>query len=217
MTNDAIKDAELAVSEPQNAGKKEKNPFVLALQQQAAEYRIQEVLKINPKTWNELKDKNILPRNGTYGEFLTSLFSYYRQKNSSKVTRGDTVGEQKGSDEEIVALMRTEKIAKIKLDQAKETNLHIANLRERGKLIDKNEEFKVIEVLVRSIATVLRSAGDENPNLQPAIDKCFVTLFNLANNILTQVEEDRENYVQKMLDKPLDLTETIDKYILEDE
>ena len=63
----------------------EKNIFVIALGEPAIESRMQQILGVNPKSWNELKNKGVLPQTGTYGQFLTRIFTHYKEQNDVKL------------------------------------------------------------------------------------------------------------------------------------
>lgn len=191
--------------------KEEKNPFVSACNLPAVEYKIQQLLNVNPKTWHELKDKGILPINGTYGECLQAVFSHYRNKNDAATIKAQLHAAKNGliegelTESGLPRLLEAEKIQKIRLDKAKEQEIHIRNLNARNEMLDKNELYNLIAPLLGNIANILRNTADETPELQPTIDKCFDSLFSAGERLVEQAAEDKLNYVQYMLDNPLDL------------
>lgn len=202
----------------------ERNKFILALGESAIESRLYKVLGVNPKSWNELKDQGILPRTGTYGEFLTKIFNHYRQQNEVALLKVKTKAEEmaskrnyKNSETEsgLPRVVEAEKIQKIRLDSARERQIHLQNLQTRNELISKKELFDVIAPLIGTIVNVLRSASDDDPRVQPAIDKCFTSLYDVAKKLLAQADFDSDRYVEEMMNKPVDLDELIDNAQLE--
>lgn len=202
----------------------ERNKFILALGESAVESRLQKVLGVNPKIWNDLKDQGILPRTGTYGEFLTKIFSHYRQQNEVALAKVKAKAEEmsakrsyRSSETEsgLPKVVEAEKIQKIRLDSARERQIHLQNLQTRNELISKKELFDVIAPLIGNIVNVLRSAADDDPKVQPTIDKCFVSLHDVAKKLLAQADFDSDRYVEEMMNKPVDLDELIDNAQLE--
>lgn len=202
----------------------EKNIFILSLSEFAVESKIQKVLGVNPKTWNDLKDKGILPRTGTYGEFLTKVFSHYREQNEVGLEKVRVKQEEltnkrnyRNSETEsgLPRVVEAEKIQKIRLDSARERQIHIQNLQTRNELISKIELYEVISPLIGNIVNVLRSASDDDPTLQPVIDKCFNSLYITAQELLRQANYDSTRYVDEMMNKPVDLDELLNNAELE--
>lgn len=195
------------------------NPFVSACNLPAIEYKIQQLLNINPKIWHELKDKGVLPINATYGECLQAVFNHYRSKSDAATIKAKVHAARSGNiispdtDSGLSRLLEAEKIQKIRLDKAKEQEIYLRNSITRNTVLDKNELYSLIAPLLGNIANVLRSAADETPELQETIDKCFSILFNAGEKIVEQANEDKLNYVQHMLDNPLDLEEILDSEV----
>ena len=182
--------------------KEETNPFMLAIKEPAVESKIQKLLNINAKIWYELKDKGVLPQNGTYGEYISAVFTHYRNRNRSKDT---------GDDSSLSKVIEVEKIQKIRLDRAKEQEVHLRNLATRMELINKQELYDLIMPLMMNISNILRAAADEDPKVQPIIDKCFVNLSTIGKRLLEQSGYDKENYVEEMLNTPLDLEDIMEQ------
>lgn len=198
--------------------KPEKHIFFTALKDKAVEYRLQQLLNINPKVWNDMKDAGVIPSSGTYEEFITLLFSHYRSKKESAVTKTkDSAKEMRSNDDEYANLMKQEKISVVRLNRAKERSFHIANMEKRGKLVNKDEEFVMIELLIRSIATVLRTAADTDPALQKTVDECFKTLFRFGETLAEQVVEDKEQYIEVLMNRPLHLQSIINSTALDED
>lgn len=217
-------DDELSLTYPGN-GKQEKNAFILAIKEPAVESRMQKLFEINPKSWNDLKEKGILPFRGSYEQFLVALMNHYRLRNEVSlrkaevnIERGITSRSRYSETESgLPKVVEAEKIQKIRLDKAREQEVHLKNLATRGELIDKNEEFELVQPLVSNIANILRNAGDEVPEFQPIVDKCFASLYNLGQRLIAQSNVDKDNYVNHMLSTPIDLDKIVESAELENE
>lgn len=205
-------------------GKQEKNPFMLAAGEKAVESKIQQMLGINPKVWQELKDKGAIPLSGSYKEFIVSVFNHYRQRNEVSLRKAELIAEKEStkrnssnaySDEDMLRVAKAEKVQKIRLDKAREQEIHIKNLASRNDLVDKSELFELFQPLIGNIANILRSAADENPAMQETVDKCFHNLYNVGTKICEQAKIDKTNYVKYMLETPVDLDSIVDSAELE--
>jgi phage terminase Nu1 subunit (DNA packaging protein) len=202
-------------------GKEEKNPFLKIIQEQAVESKLQQLFDINPKIWYELKDKGIIPNKGTYKDFLIPLFQHYRKKNDAYLRKVELQQEKytgnasRETESGLPKIIEAEKYQKIRLDRAREQEVHLKNLATRKELINKNELYSLVSPLVGNIANILRSAADDDPKMQEVVDKCFVSLYNVAKKLVGQAEEDESNYVRYMLDQPIDLDAIIDNADLE--
>jgi hypothetical protein len=193
----------------------EKNTFVLAMSDLCTESRMQEILGVNPKSWNDLKNQGILPRSGTNGEFLVKIFRYYKDKEAVALARvvaaNESAAERKSryktgdTESGLPRVVEGEKLQKIRLDRARETEVHLKNKVTRGLLIDKKYLLDLVSPLISNIANVLRAAADENPTIQPIIDKCFISLSNTGEALCKQADIDSEQYVQEMMSKQVDL------------
>ena len=207
-----------------NVDKIERNKFILALNESAVESRLQKVLGVNPKIWNDLKDQGILPRTGTYGEFLTKIFNHYRQQNAVALAKVKAKADEmaakrtyRSSDTEsgLPRVVEAEKISKIRLDSARERQIHLQNLQTRNELISKSELYTLIAPMVGNMVNILRSAADDDPKVQPTIDKCFASLHEVGLQLLAQVNRDSDSYVEEMMNNPVDLDDIINNAQLE--
>ena len=220
--NQAVKD-ELPSNLTRN-GKEEKNPFMKVIKENAVEYRMQQLFNVNPKTWQEFKDKGILPRTGTYEVFLVKLFNHYRQKNEVALRKvelsaqkGTTRAYGRNADTEsgLPKVVEAEKVQKIRLDRAREQEVHLKNLATRNELINKQEQYELVAPLLGNIANILRNAADDSPALQETVDKCFVNLYTLGEKLTAQAQQDSDNYVRHMLETPVDLAAIVENAQLE--
>ena len=201
--------------------KKEDDLFLQSLQQPCIESRLQEVLDINANTWNRLKMSGIIPIRGTIGEFLVKTFKHYREQHEVALAKVvlkqeevKTVKRGKVSDTEsgLPKIQEAAIIQKIKIDKAREEQIHIINLKERSAVLDKAELLLLCEPVFNNIANILRSAGESDPAMQPIVDKCFSSLYTVAERILNSCDQDSENFVKEMLNRTVDLTEILENY-----
>jgi hypothetical protein len=205
--------------------REEKNNFILSLGEKCVESRLQQVLSVNPKTWMDLKNKGVIPHTGTNGEFLTKIFTHYFKQEGLAAIRVQAAMEKEASrkskfsnadtESGLPRVIEAEKLQKIRLDKAREEEIHLRNLQTRSNLLDKTYMLELISPLIGNIANVLRSAADDNPKLQPSIDKCFISLFNTGTKLCEQADLDSERYVQEMLSRNIDLDELIENTELE--
>ena len=200
--------------QPLSEGRPERNPFILALGEKCVERRLQEVLNLNPKTWNDLKNKGIIPRTGTNGEFLTKVFAHYYGREEVSAARVNAAIEgnrarYQSTDSGLPKIVEAEKLQKIRLDKAREEEVHLKNLQTRSSLLNKQELLALVSPLIGNIANVLRSAADDTPELQPIIDKCFQSLFSTGMALCKQADEDSERYVREMLTRDINLDDLI--------
>lgn len=201
-------------------GKQEKNIFLRVLKLPAVSVKIQQVFDINPKIYYELVDQGIIPREGTYEEILSKLFSHFRQKNDAylrKVELNAEAGTTKGirsvksadTESGLPRIVESDIVQKIKLNKAKEQEIHIRNCAARNLLIDKAYLNELLLPLIGNIANILRNAADDNPDLVPSVDKCFNTLYIMAQRLMEQAKEDAESYVKDMMEQEIDFDEMI--------
>lgn len=193
----------------------DKRDFLSFIELPAIERNVQRLLDINPKIWNEFKEKGVIPERGTYKDFLVPIFDHYRNRKKmqdAKVQRR-TISADK--EEAMTEIIMAEKVAKIRVDRAREEQIHIDTLTKRTALVDKSEVQILIQPFITNIINVLRSASDTNPDLQESVDKCFISLYELGQTLLTQVEEDKDNFVNARLHKPIDFMELVNSTDLE--
>jgi hypothetical protein len=205
-------------NESNQAVKVETNAFILILNEPCVESRLYNVLGINPKVWYTLKDRGIIPINGTYGEYLSKVFTHYREQQDvalAKVEANKEVASSKrnykSSETEsgLPRVVEVEKLQNIKLSRAREEQVHIQNLKERSTIIDKESLLSSFSPIISNIASILRNAASQEPKLQDTIDKCFMNLFHLGELLLQQANLDSERYVKEMLSREVDLEDAI--------
>jgi len=225
MADDTIPD-ELGLAEPGEStlpnlsANDFKNPFVVACTLPAVESKILQLLNINPKIWQELKQKGVVPPKSSYGECLRAVFDHYRGRNDAAAVQAKLhaakqglLAEGEAKENNLSKLIEVEKIQRIRLDRAKVQEIHLKNLATRGDLLDKIKLYELIAPMMGTIGNILRSAADENPEVQGVIDKCFTSLFNIGEKLIEQADADKIGYVQHMLDTPLDLDNILNSEI----
>lgn len=217
--NDIIEpdESENVEQNQQVTGKVEKNPFILALDEVAVEHRLQKLFNINPKTWNDWKDSGKIPRIGTYKEFLVAVFAHYKNQNDVALrklelknnTHDKNVRSFMGENGSLEEVVEAEKMQKIRLDRAREQQIHMQNLQTRSQLVHKGELLELISPLIGNIINVLRNAADQEPKLQNVIDQCFISLHAVGQEMLAQVDKDSESYLEELMETPVDLQKLI--------
>lgn len=194
-----------------NTGRVEKNVFITSLELPCIESKLQQLLGINPKIWNDLKNNGVLPRTGTNKDFLVKIFNHYRSKSDAAVLKEQT-RQSKGDGKDgstFDKLVMAEKLQRIRLDVAKEEEIHIRNSVARGTVLDKNLLYQLVAPFISNIANVLRAAVDTKPELQSEIDKCFHILHQTGKILMEQVDVDNERFVKHMLEREIDLDNLI--------
>jgi hypothetical protein len=192
------------------------NPFT---KESANAYRrkaVEALLGLNPKTWQDLETKGVIPLEGTYAECIQAIFKHYQKSNEVKLLRAEARGESGfGSKPSfdtksgLSPLQEAEIIKKIKLNMAREEQLHLSNSKDRGLLLDKQELLELLSPIIGNIASVLRNAADMEPAVQPVIDKCFENLFNAGKILAQHCEVDSERYVRERMKEEVDLEEIL--------
>lgn len=189
------------------------NPF---LRESANAYRrkaVEAIMGVNPNTWKDLETKGVIPPStATYAECIQAIFKHYQKGNDVKLSRiagrgGAIEGTETRSG--LSPLQEAEIIKKIKLNMAREEQIHISNAKDRGLLLDKQEVLELLSPVIGNIASVLRNAADNEPLLQPVIDKCFESLFKAGKILAEHCDVDSERYVQERLKEEVNLEEIL--------
>ena len=188
------------------------NPFLREAYLPYKRKAVETLMGINPKTWGDLETKGVIPLDGTYQECVLAIFSHYRRNNEAKLLKAEVVGGgRKAFDTPsgLSPLQEAEIIKKIKLNMAREEQLHLSNNRDRGLVLDKQETLELLGPILGNIASVLRNAADSNPDLQPTVDKCFESLFKAGKVLSEQCGVDSEMYVRERMKEEVDLEEIL--------
>ena len=195
------------------------NPFTRESANAYKRKAVEALMGLNPKTWQDLEAKGVIPGNeATYAECVQAIFKHYQKGNDAKLLRIEGRNEGKPSFETrsgLSPLQEAEIIKKIKLNMAREEQIHISNAKDRGLLLDKQELLELLGPVLGNIASVLRNAADSEPLLQPTVDKCFESLFKAGKLLAGQCEVDSERYVKERMAAEVDLEEILNSAELE--
>jgi hypothetical protein len=193
------------------------NPVLREAQNPYRRKAVEAILGINPKTWQDLEAKGVIPLEGSYIDCIQAIFNYYRKNNDSKLLKAENYGNRPSFDTKsgLSPLQEAEIIKKIKLNMAREEQLHLSNNRDRGLVLDKNETLELLGPILGNIASVLRNAADSEPLLQPTVDKCFDSLYKAGRLLAEQCEMDSDLYVKERMKEEVDLEEILARAELE--
>jgi hypothetical protein len=194
------------------------NPFTRESANAYKRKAVEALMGLNPKTWQDLESKGVIPGNdATYAECVQAIFKHYQKGNDAKLLRIEGRNERPSFETKsgLSPLQEAEIIKKIKLNMAREEQIHISNAKDRGLLLDKQEVLELLGPILGNIASVLRNAADSEPLLQPVIDKCFESLFKAGKVLAEQCDVDSERYVQERMKEEVDLEEILNNAELE--
>lgn len=197
------------------------NDFETILDTQATLAHIQKLGNINPKSWKDMTDKGVFRECYSYGDYLARVITYYRESNEAKLLKEQNRATEleakprfKSSDERqrLEEITIAEKIQKIKLDKARETDVWIKNAANRGLLIDKSELEQLMFPSLTTMYNILQHTAIQTPELMPTIDKCLTVLFNIGEKLEKIALGDGQTYVDTMLNSDVNIRELIDNF-----
>lgn len=195
------------------------NPFTRESANAYKRKAVEVLMGLNPKTWQDLESKGVIPHpDATYAECVQAIFKHYQKGNDAKLLRIEGRNEGKPAFETrsgLSPLQEAEIIKKIKLNMAREEQIHISNAKDRGLLLDKQELLELLGPVLGNIASVLRNAADSEPLLQPVVDKCFESLFKAGKILAEQCEVDSGRYVKERMAEEVDLEAILNSAELE--
>lgn len=93
----------------------------------------------------------------------------------------------------------------IRLGIAREAQLWLKVAVERQEYISVRELYTLTEPFVQAIKTVLVSLSTEYPEAQESIDDSMESLYNLGMKLLEQANMDKDEFVNRMLEKDIDI------------
>ncbi|MBM3204114.1 hypothetical protein FJZ55_09455, partial [Candidatus Woesearchaeota archaeon] len=93
----------------------------------------------------------------------------------------------------------------IRLGIAREAQLWLKVAIERQEYISVRELYALTEPFVQAIKTVLVSLSTEYPEAQESIDDSMESLYNLGMKLLEQANMDKDEFVNRMLEKDIDI------------
>ena len=195
--------------------------FIPSPESQAVLSRIQELCGINPKIWKDLTDAGIFKNCTSYKEYFTTLVSYYRENKEAKdiaakakLVEAENKPRYRNSEAraKLDQVIIAEKIQKIRLDKAREQELWVKHLVNRGELVSKSELELLMFPVFNTMVNILRHTSDEHPELQDCIDKCIGELFSLGERLEENAIGDKNKFVAIMMDSELDYMELIETF-----
>jgi len=95
----------------------------------------------------------------------------------------------------------------IRLGIAKEAQLWLRIAIERQEYLAVDEVFKLTEPFLQAIKNILVSLASDIPEVQASIDEGMETLYNLGLKLVENADIDGDKFVERMLEKELDLTD----------
>lgn len=93
----------------------------------------------------------------------------------------------------------------IRLGIAREAQLWLKVAVERQDYISVKELYVLVEPFLQSIKAILVSLANDYPDAQEAIDESMENLYNLGMKLLEQSGMDKDEFVNRMLEKDLDI------------
>ena len=191
-----------------------KNPFVKEASNVAVEYVLQKMLDINPKSWNDLKQKGVIPNKASYATLLNILFNYYRKSRDLKERQlSRSSDSEEGSTLE--KLQQARIIQEIKLNKARELDVHVKIQQTKGTLLNKFEIFNLISPVMGGLVNILYAAALEKPEFQEIVDKVMFQVQTLGHQLIQLADEDAEEYLNIMCNSPLDLDKILADSVLD--
>ena len=148
-----------------------------------------------PMVYQANKDGKLPPtpiKDITYREAITHYIRYWKTKSNLKVSE----------------LLDRKTLQEIRLGIAKEEAQWLAIKRERELLIDREEFIQVMSPIFGIIKSGLVNLTREFPETQSKIDTLLKTWQQMGDQILQEAKEDGSNFVQKMLEAEVELSET---------
>lgn len=140
--------------------------------------------------------------NFTYRECLTHLMDFHSKEGNRRVkVRAPTGGE---SEDTIHPLMVAKLEQGIKTEYAREAQLWQAIAIKNEEYVSFSSKLADLEPFILNIRDLLLGIALDFPETQSTIDEGMENLFKLGTRMLEEVKIDRDEFVQSMLDKPID-------------
>ena len=131
-----------------------------------------------------------------------------RLKAESKGRRSfSSVGEGDDGNDGMPPLVAAKMKQDIRLGIAKEAQLWLRIAIERQEYLSVEEVFKLTEPFLQAIKNILVSLASDIPEVQSSIDEGMETLYNLGIKLVENADVDGDKFVERMLEKELDLTD----------
>ena len=191
-----------------------KNAFVLESTNVAVEHVLQKMLDINPKSWNDLKQKGVIPNKASYATLLNILFNYYRKNRDARDRQLSRTSE--GDDDNTMAKLQQARIVQeIRLNKARELDVHVKIQQTKGTLLNKFETLQLVSPVMGGLVNILYAAALEKPEFQEIVDKVMFQIQALGRQLMQLADEDNEEYINIMCNTPLDLDKMLSESMLD--
>lgn len=118
-----------------------------------------------------------------------------------------SVGEGDDGNDGMPPLVAAKMKQDIRLGIAKEAQLWLRIAIERQEYLSVDEVYKLTEPFLQAIKNILVSVASDIPEVQAAIDEGMETLYNLGMKLVENADIDGEKFVERMLEKELDLAD----------
>ena len=191
-----------------------KNKFVNEAANVAVEHVLQKMLDINPKSWNDLKQKGVIPTKASYATLLNILFNYYRKSRDLKERQFSRMSTDE-EDNTLAKLQQARIVQEIKLNKARELDVHVKIQQTKGTLLNKFEIFNMISPVMGGLVNILYAAALEKPEFQPIVDKVMMQVQALGRQLIQLADEDSEEYLNIMCNTPLNLDKILSDSLLD--
>jgi hypothetical protein len=127
----------------------------------------------------------------------------FKHKEAQKKSFSDGDSEDGGLHPLVAAKMKQE----IRLNVAKEAQLWLKIAIERQEYIAVKELFGLVEPFMQAIKNLLVSLANDVPEVTGQIDQGMEHLYNLGTKIMEHADIDSQKFVERMLDKDIDITD----------
>ncbi len=182
------------------------------------------ILGINVSLLYQNAQAGIIPAdfiNYSYRDILQQYIRYYKKAEGVKLAKLEAEKEVKlakatapkknyGSyddeegDDSIRPLMAAKLKQSVKTERARESQLWQAIAIKKLEYVNFNEKLALIEPFILHIKDLLLGVAIDYPETQTIIDEGMESLFNLGTRLIEEVEEDKNNFIQAMLDREIE-------------
>jgi hypothetical protein len=174
---------------------------------------LQDITSINPKTYYELLNAKVITAEMPYQVAIQRLMKYYQKtegvaRERLALQRQEQEAKRKKAEDPdggMPAVLRAEKIQKIRVDMAREQELWLKNAQTRKEVCDMEELYGMLEPFILSQKGALTQAALTEPALQPVVSKCLNDLYALGERIAFLAEKDAAAFVTTMCEREVDL------------
>lgn len=131
-----------------------------------------------------------------------------RQKEANKTKRRTfNAGDGDDGDDGLHPLIAAKMKQDIRIGKAKEGQLLLRNMIDRGEYISMREVYELLEPFLQAIKNNLVSISSDIPEVQEQIDQNMSNLYNLGVTIADKAAEDGKLIVQKILNTELNIAD----------